>query len=113
MLADLLLNTKIGYNIKIMKDSKYIYKKELDKACFHHYIDFQDFKNLPRRSIAYKVLGDKVFHILKNPKYDGCQCKLFSMIYKELAKKLHKTIIKTFKKRQVHLSFKKVFGVLF
>ena len=35
------------------------------------------------------------------------------MIYKELAKKLHKTIIKTFKKRQVHLSFKKVFGVLF
>ena len=33
-------------------DTNYIYKNELDKACFQHDIEYGDFKNLARR-IAY------------------------------------------------------------
>ena len=38
------------------KDTKYIYKNELDKACF-------------RRTAFDKVVRDKAFNISKNPKY--------------------------------------------
>ena len=33
---------------------------------------YGDFKNLPRRTTANKVLRDKVFNIAKNPKFDRC-----------------------------------------
>ena len=51
-------------------DPRYIYQNELDKACFQHDMAYGDFKNLPRRTVWYKVLCDKVFNIAKNPKYD-------------------------------------------
>ena len=50
--------------------SRYIYKNELDKACFQHDMAFRDFKDLKRRTAADKVLRDKAFDIAKNPKYD-------------------------------------------
>ena len=31
-------------------DTNYIYKNELDKACFQHDIEYGDFKNLARRT---------------------------------------------------------------
>ena len=34
------------------------------------YVDFED---LPRRTVASKVLCDKAFNITKNPKCDGYQ----------------------------------------
>ena len=85
---------------------------------------YGDFKDLNRRTAADKVLGDKAFNIAKNPKYDGYQCVLALMVYKlfdkktsggtvkneiisnkELAKELHKPIIRKFEKRKVHSSF--------
>ena len=42
-------------------DSRYIYQKELDKACFQHDMAYEDFKDLNRRSFADKVLLDKAF----------------------------------------------------
>ena len=39
------------------------------------------FKDLNRRTIADKVLCEKGFNIAKNPKYDGCQRGLASMVY--------------------------------
>ena len=45
-------------------DSRYIYKNELDKACFQHDMAYGDFKNLKRRTAADNVLRDKTFNIL-------------------------------------------------
>ena len=63
-------------------DSRYIYRNELDKACFQHDMAYGDFKDLPKRTATDKVLRDKVFTIAKNPKYDGYQGGLASMVYK-------------------------------
>ena len=49
-------------------DTSYIYKNELDKACFQHDMAYRDFKDLARRTASNKVLRDKAFNISKNPK---------------------------------------------
>ena len=46
-----------------------------------------DFKDLNRRTAADKVIRDTVFTIAKNPKYDGYQRSLASMVYKFFDKK--------------------------
>ena len=43
---------------------------------------YGDFKDLKRRKASDKVLRDKAFNIAKNPKYDGYQRGLASMVYK-------------------------------
>ena len=63
-------------------DSRYIYQNELDKACFQHDMAYVDFKDLTRRTAFDKILRDKPFNIAKNPKYDGYQGGLASMVYK-------------------------------
>ena len=85
---------------------------------------YGDFKDLAKRTAADKFLRDKTFNIAKDPKYDGYQRGLASMVHKffdkktagsgvksmpqneELAEKLHKPIIKKFKKRKMYSSFK-------
>ena len=52
-------------------DTSYIYKNELDKACFQHDMAYGDFKDLKRRTASDKILRDKAFNIAKNAKYDG------------------------------------------
>ena len=66
---------------KETRDSRHIYKNELDKACFQHDIAYGDFKDLAKRTASDKVLRDKAFNIAKNPKYDGYQRGLSSMLY--------------------------------
>ena len=56
------------------RDTRYIYQKEFDKPCFQHDMAYEDFKDLPRRPAADKVLRDKTFNIAKSPSYDGHQC---------------------------------------
>ena len=68
-------------------DISYIYKNELDKACFQHDMAYGDFKDLARRTASDKVLRDKAFNIAKNPKYDGYQRGLAYMVYKFFDKK--------------------------
>ena len=68
-------------------DTSYIYKNELDKACFQHDMAYGDFKDLKRRTASDKILRDKAFNIAKNPKYDGYQRGLASMVYKFFDKK--------------------------
>ena len=43
---------------------------------------YGDFKDLKRRTASNKILADKAFNIAKNPKYDGYQRGLASMVYK-------------------------------
>ena len=108
-------------------DTNYIYKNELDKACFHNDMAYGDFKDLARRTASDKVLKDKAFNIAKNLKYDEYQRGLASMVYKyfdkksagsrvnmhtnnerpfDLAEELHKPIIRKSKKRTVSSGFK-------
>ena len=49
-------------------DSRYIYRNELDKACFQHDIAYGDFKDLAKRSAADKFVRNKAFNIAKDPK---------------------------------------------
>ena len=112
-----------------MGDTNYIYKNELDKACFQHDMAYGDFKDLARRTVVDKVLRDKAFKIVSDTKYDGYQRGLASMVYKffdkkssgscrplssalrvtnneikqniQLADELHKPIIWKLKKRKV------------
>ena len=48
---------------------------------------YGDFKDLKGRTAADNVLRDKTFNIAKNPKYDGYQTGLASMVYKFFDKK--------------------------
>ena len=47
---------------------------------------YSDFKNFTRRTASDKVLRDKACNIAKNPKYDGYQRRLTSMVYNFLIK---------------------------
>ena len=48
---------------------------------------YGDFKDLARRSASDNILRDKAFNIAKNPKYDGYQRGLTSMVCKFVDKK--------------------------
>ena len=66
-------NKKIIQRFMETGDTNYIYKNELDKACFQHDMADGDFKDLKRRTQSDKVLKDKVFEIASNPKCNGYQ----------------------------------------
>ena len=68
-------------------DSRYISRNELDKACFQHDMAYEDFKDLAKRTAADKILRDKAFNIAKDPKCNGYQRGLVSMVYKFFDKK--------------------------
>ena len=80
-------------------------------------------KDLVKRTQSDKVLKDKAFKIASDPKYDGYQRGLASMVYKFFGKKskgsviinqpkyqlvneIHKPIIRKFTKRKVYPSFR-------
>ena len=110
-------------------NTNFIHKNELDKACFQHDIAYGKSKDLAKRTQLDKVLRDKAFKIASDPKYDGYQRGLASMVYKffdkkssgsgivnepnyQLANELHKPIIRKFKKRKVYSSFRdNIWGV--
>ena len=68
-------------------DTSYIYKNNIDKACFQHDMAYGDFKDLKRRTFSDKILRHKAFNIAKNLKYDRYQRGLASMVYKFFDKK--------------------------
>ena len=109
---------------KETRDSRYISQNELDNGSFEHDMAYEDLKDLNRRTFPDNALLDKAFIIAKNPKYDGYQRCFSSMDYKffdkkfsatviknenisnkELAKELHKPIIRTFNKIKVYSPF--------
>ena len=110
-------------------DTRYIYRNELDKACFQHDSAYADHKDLINRTEADKVLRDKAYDVASNPKYDGYQRGLASMVYiffdnksmgsgfkklknttksssSILADERHKPIFRNFNKRKVYSQFK-------
>ena len=73
--------------LKRTGDRRYIYRNELDKACFQHDSAYADHKDLINRTKSDKVLRDKAYDIASNPEYDGYQRGLASMVYKFFDKK--------------------------
>ena len=94
---------------------------------------YGDFKDLAKRTVANNVSRDKAFNIAKDPKYDGYQRGLASMVHnffdkktkgsgvtmlanesavesipqnEQLTDELHKPIIRKFKKRKVYSAYK-------
>ena len=112
-------------------DTRYIYRNELDKACFQYDSAYANHKDLINRTKSDKVLRDKAYNIASNPEYDGYQRGVASMVYKFFDKKsmgsgintaklsssiladeLHKPVIKKFEKRKVYSQFKdNIWGV--
>ena len=68
-------------------DMCYIYRNELDKACFQHDSAYADHKDLINRTKSDKVLRDKAYNIASNPEYDGYQRGLASIVYNFFDKK--------------------------
>ena len=60
----------------------FIYRNELDKVCFQHSMALGKSKDLAKRTQSGKVLRDKAFKIASDPKYDGYQRELASIVYK-------------------------------
>ena len=105
---------------KIFKiQASYIYNNDLDKACFQHDMAYNKFKDLDKRTQSGIVLKNKTLKIASNPKYNGYERGLASMVYKffdkkskrarikneikenqQLANELHKPIIRMFKKEK-------------
>ena len=69
-------------------NTKLNYKNRLDKACFQHDMAYGKTKDLVKRTQSDKVLKDKAFKIASDPKYDGYQRGLASMVYKFFDKKI-------------------------
>ena len=110
-------------------NTDFIYRNELDKTCFQHDMAYGESKDLAKRTQSDKVLRDKAFKIASDPKYDGYQRGLASMVYKffdkkssgsgvdaepnyQLANELHRQIIRKFKRRKVYSSFRdNIWGV--
>ena len=68
-------------------NTDYIYKNDLDKACFQHDMAYGKYKDLNKTTQSDKVLRDKAFEVGSNPKYDGHQRGLASMVHSFLDKK--------------------------
>ena len=113
---------------KEIGDTNYIYKNELDKACFAHDAAYSDSNDLTKTTVADKIFKNKAFNIAKDKKYDRYQRGLASMVYKffdkkskgsgakhvntklatqnqQLAEELHKPVVRKFEKRKVHAAF--------
>ena len=110
-------------------DTHYIYKTDLDKACFQHDMAHDKYEEFTKRTESDKVLREKAFKIVSNPKYSGYERGLASMVHKFFDKKskgssinsisnqqpvdkFHKPIIGKFKR--VYSSFKdNIWGAYF
>ena len=132
LLVLVVLLQDIKKELKNLSKLDYIYRNELDKACFQHDSAYADHKDLINRTKSDKVLTDKAYNIASNPEYDGYQGGLASMVYKFFDKKsmgigtakpsslerivkdsssiladeLHKPVIKKCNKRKVYSQFK-------
>ena len=63
-------------------DTRLLYRNELDKACFKHDAAYAKYKDVENRLISHQKLRNSAYDIAGNPKYDGYQRGLASMVYK-------------------------------
>ena len=71
-------------------NTDFIYKNELDQACFQHDMAHGKSKYLIKRTQSDKVLKDKAFKFANNPNCNCYQRGLASMAYKFFDKKIQR-----------------------
>ena len=116
---------------KFMKtgNTDFIYKIDLDKACFQHDMAYGKSKALAKGTQSDKFLRDKAFKVASNPKYDPYQRGLALMVHKTFDKKSsggaikpvpnyhlaiehYRQIIRKFKRSKVYSRFRgNIWGV--
>ena len=120
------------------RDTNHNYKNDLDKVCFQHDMAYGKCKDLTKRAQSDKVLRGKAFKIAGNPKYDGDQRRLASIIFvffdkksrgsdvsmlankaaiksmpkQQLEDELDKPFVRKFKRRRCIYNLKTIFRVL-
>ena len=114
-----LLKTKKELKNICRQEIQILFSKMLDKACFQHDMAYGKSKYSTKRIQSDKFLKDIAFKIASDPKYNGYQRRLASMVYKfcdkkssggaikaepnyQLANKPHRQIIRKFKRRKVY-----------
>ena len=106
----------------------FIYRNELEKACFQHDMAYWKSKDLAKRTQLDNVLRDKAFNIASDPKYDGYERGLPSMVFQffdkkssgsgvaviepnyHLSNELHRQIIRKFKDEKFIHPLETIFG---
>lgn len=68
-------------------DLDYIYKNDLDEACFQHDITYGNYQDSPRRTKSDLVLRDNAYKIVYNRSKDIYQRGLATILYKFFDKK--------------------------
>ena len=114
-------------------DTRFLYRNGLDKAFFKHDAAYAKYKGVKNRLILDQKLRNSTHDIASNPKYDGYQRGLASMVYKFfdskvapldkkttlgegtrnnkiLAENLHKPVIKKLIKEKYIRSLKIIYG---
>ena len=94
------------------RNNDFIYKKELDKACFQVDMAYGKSKDLAKRTQSNKVLrglAPKVYKFF-NKKSTGSG--IVNETNYQLADEIHKTIIKKLKKKKLIQLLETIFGTL-
>ena len=106
---------------KKTRDSRYIYRNELDKDCFQHKMPYGYFEDLSRRTVSDKVLKDKIFNITRNPNTMDIKKFLIKRLLvvvlnlcqiKNQLKNFISQLLENFKKEEFILHLKTIFGVV-
>ena len=74
-------------------NTDFIYRNELDKACFQHDMAYGKSKDLTKRTQSDNVLRDEALKIASDQKYDGYQRGLASTVYKFFDKKSSESVL--------------------
>ena len=120
-------NNDIGDKLREIGNLENLYRNEFDKACFAHDAAYSDSKSLPKKTISGKILKDRPDEIAINCKFDGYQRVFANIVYRfldkktgsggtatskvgvivneQLAKEIHKPVIKKSKRRKVYAKF--------
>ena len=109
-------------------NTDFIYKNELDKACFQHDMAYGKTKDLVKITQSDKLLKDKAFKIARDPKLRWLSKRLswfISFLIKNLVEvvslmnqiinwqmNLINQLLEKFKKREVYSFLETIFGVL-
>ena len=68
--------------VLLLDNTRLLYRNELDKACFKHDAAYAKYKDVENILISDQQLRNSAYDIASNPKYDGYQRSLASMVYK-------------------------------
>ena len=68
-------------------NTDFIYRNELNEACFQHDMAYGKSEGLVKRTQSDKFLKDKAYKTASDPRYDSYQRGLASLVYKFFDKK--------------------------